>query len=333
MIARSGAVPPEVIEARNRALEITIARIEQDFAGAPVASAPPPVAPEPRHPAPFGVDHSPTQSNAPAPDLQINMAAEAAMRGPSGGHAGADAPAGPIAAEPRPAAVGDDPTTGFARPRRRPYRWLIWVGVLAVIVIAGWLAYPFVQQVTTSAGIGSQPGNATSQSAGDDDDSAGAYMTILHAAEPDALVTAGRGTAQIVNEGAEPAIRIVSVRPDLSRDKQADPLLLELAPGILSQIAGRRATVEIMARSGGAGPATFAVSCEFGDLGDCGRKRFRVGLQPEAIVFSILIDGSYREGQRAFLAINTDVTSAANLSGEGAAVDIVYARLRVADDS
>ena len=71
--------------------------------------------------------------------------------------------------------------------------------------------------------------------------------------------------------------------------------------------------------------------CDFGGLGECGRKRFRVGLQPEAVIFTIRIPAELSKGRRGFLAINTDVTSAAALTGKGAQVDIVYARLRAAN--
>ena len=145
------------------------------------------------------------------------------------------------------------------------------------------------------------------------------------------MITAGNGTAEILSEISVPAIRIVSVRKPGAHETPAEPLLLELAPGILKNIAGKRVTVEIMAKSGDSGAATFAVSCDFGDLGDCGRKRFRIGLQPEAVIFSIEISGDLKEGQRAFLAINTDVTSSAAISGKGAKIDIVYARIRITE--
>lgn len=220
------------------------------------------------------------------------------------------------------------PTPQYARPRRKPIRIIIWLLGAAILAIVGWVAYTLTLSIIDpqSSTIFDKPAAQTSEVENKDD-----FITILDPEQPGALITAGNGTAEILSEISVPAIRIVSVRKPDAHETPADPLLLELAPGILKNIAGKRVTVEIMAKSGDSGAATFAVSCDFGDLGDCGRKRFRIGLQPEAVIFSIEISGDLQEGQRAFLAINTDVTSSAAISGKGAKIDIVYARIRITE--
>ena len=107
------------------------------------------------------------------------------------------------------------------------------------------------------------------------------------------------------------------------------PIQLKIKPGVLEQISGKKVTIEIYAKSGGAGPAAFAVECKLDGLGSCGRKRFRVGLQPEAAVFSVTMRPDEGSGADAHLAISTDITSSAEITGIGDAVDIIYVRLRV----
>lgn len=218
-----------------------------------------------------------------------------------------------------------DPTPQYARSKRPTSRLIVWLIVLVMMALVAWLSY---MVATSFLEDGSGQAANNNKSANNEQAAAEGYITILEPSAPGTLNTSGSATAEIVTDTADPFIRIMSVRAEANREQSAKPILLELAPGVLSEIAGKRATVEILAKSGDTSPATFSVSCEFGDLGQCSRKRFRVGLQPEAIVFSIAISSEYQEGKKAYLAINTDVTSASAITGKGAQVDIIYARLR-----
>lgn len=157
------------------------------------------------------------------------------------------------------------------------------------------------------------------------------YITILEASDPSALVTAGSGSAEIVNELNAEMLRIVSLRQEGQWQDAAAPIKLTLKPGVQERIAGQKITVEIYAKSGGNGPAAFTVACKLGELGSCGRKRFRVGLQPEAAVFSIDTKAGPGKSDTAHLAISTDATGSAEVTGRGDAVDIIYVRLRLAE--
>ena len=125
-------------------------------------------------------------------------------------------------------------------------------------------------------------------------------------------------------EGATP-------RPTL---KLAD-LLLTPAPDNMAgpvsvEIRGKQVTVDILAKSGTSGPATFTVGCELAGEESCGRKRFRVGIQPEPALFEIDVRPDLSDTDRAYLTINTDIVPAtAEETGKGDPVDIVYVRLRV----
>jgi len=364
MIAKSGMIPPGVIETRNAALERTISKIEHEFT-AEVASVPQNQDQGPDQP---GIQNNPTAQNprpqspdVPSAPLSIppsfesgpgpamptrstvndNFAEPIAVDDTGTNHAPralpkADAPELNVLV---PVGVNNgispdvsdlqvqyaEPTPQYARPRRQPIRYVIWLTALAIFAVVGWVAYMITIEFLDAGKPAQQQGQVSSSGNGTTN---GKFVTILDPSQPGALVTAGNGTATILSDISQPAIRIMSLRKPDAQDKSADPMLLELAPGILKNIAGKKVTVEILAKSGETGAATFSVGCQFGDLGECGRKRFRIGLQPEAVVFSIQISADYREGQRAFLAINTDVTSAAALSGKGAQIDIIYARIR-----
>lgn len=154
------------------------------------------------------------------------------------------------------------------------------------------------------------------------------YVTILQPGDLSAMITAGRGKAEIVTELNLEMIRLSSVRDDQDRSQPAKPILLRLKPGVLEQISGKNVTFEIYGKSASSSPAQFTVKCQFGALGSCGRKRFRVGLQPEASIFAFDLGVVTDLNMKAYIAISTDTTAAAAATGKGDAIDIVYARLR-----
>ncbi|MCF6322460.1 MAG: hypothetical protein L3J32_11930 [Rhizobiaceae bacterium] len=341
MIAKSGVIPPDVIEARNHLLEETISKIEHEFTDEVSVSEvelEPQSILEPSNPAPIEPEQqtappiSIADTNAPVAPSVHEPEITTDTRQPEFDdiNPGNHAPEAVVNIERQPSKLDPgqqyaSPTPQYARPRPKPIRYIVWIIAITILAIIGWIAYMIATEflVTPKSKPLSQQ---TSQNL--DGSDAGTFVTILEPGQPGALITSDNGTAEIINNSTHPAIRIMSVRQTETRVTQAEPLLLELAPGILKDIAGKKVTVEIMAKSGDTTPATFAVTCDFGELGECGRKRFRIGLQPEAVVFSIQISGDYQEGQRAFLAINTDVTSAAALSGNGAKIDILYARIK-----
>lgn len=366
MIAKSGLVPPDIIEARNRSLEDTISKIDQEFTAnvsqendsqpettqqnepsgifqtpsfEPTAPALPPVSiPDTFDPGGYSkesqtpnvsdtpIQVSPPVVSATSPVTTTKAASTPEMETASQFFEPANSEPVPL---PQTQVEGQldyaEPTPQFARPQRKPFRYVIWITALAIFIIVGWIAFTITLKFMEPDPVNPVNGQ-TSGSNGSD--TQGNFVTILEPDQPSALVTNGNGSAKILSGSSQPAIRIMSLRQDDNRAAPAEPMLLELAPGILKNIAGKKVTVEIFAKSGDSGPATFSVTCSFGSLGECGRKRFRIGLQPEAVIFSIQISKDYQEGQRAFLAINTDVTSAAAISGKGAQIDIVYARIK-----
>lgn len=217
----------------------------------------------------------------------------------------------------------------FAR-RRKKQKLLGWVlGVLVVLALIGWLGYYVYLGIVNGTLFGlynaqpaQNPNAPTNQAVAAD------YITIVEPGDLSALITANRGQAELVNELNLEMVRIVSVRDENDRTQAANPILLRLKPGVLEQISGKNVTFEIYAKSGSPSPAQFTVKCQFGQLGSCGRKRFRVGLQPEASIFAFDLGEVTDPDLRAYIAISTDTTAVAATTGRGDVIDIVYARLR-----
>lgn len=362
MIASGKAQSPEIINRQREALENSIRRIEAGYATHQQAQPKAPSRPQPRRdppaehewtpPPPAGnaaqAEYHETQpqfdrdDGAPIPEARLDSRRAGS---PTAG-ARADVRAVPVPQgmqrAPYPGyedeggmqefAVDADDVPAHARPRRNSRRGFTIAAFIVLLLVVGGLVY-FLFEVVSG---GSAPENqATNQPSGQQEAAPGEavanadYITVLSPVDTGALVTAGRGKAQIVNQSNTDYVRLISLRPDSRLDETANPILLEIEPGVLQQIAGKRVTVEIQAKSGDSGPANFAVGCEVNGDDICGRRRFRIGLQPEATVFPMAVSSNIPSDARAYLTISTDVTNTALQSGEGSAVDILYARLRL----
>ena len=122
-----------------------------------------------------------------------------------------------------------EPPPEFSRQRKGQRKLF---GTLAIIFILGfflWLGYVlfagFVEEflfndVQDDGRVTSLDPSA-GQSANSD------YITILEPGDPSALVTAGRGTAEIINERNADMLRIISVRESGNRKVAANPDTVE----------------------------------------------------------------------------------------------------------
>ncbi|MCB1423434.1 MAG: hypothetical protein KDJ69_13430 [Nitratireductor sp.] len=214
--------------------------------------------------------------------------------------------------------------------RKNPILRRIWpiALVLGILLVILWLMYALFTNMGengASNGQSESPGPVGETQLSDD---GSATITLLEPTDLSALVTAGRGTAELTTVQNEQMLRLQSVRQDGQTGESAQPILLEMERGVLQQIMGKPVTVELYAKSGLSGPAQFAIECSVAGESVCGRKRFRVGQQPERIVFSMDLKNVGDAGARAFLAMNTDITTEADTSGKGDIIDLIYARLR-----
>jgi len=348
MIAGAGVQPPEIINRQRLALENAIERIEAAYGpplAAPSAQAPR-AAPHPSMPAQPGASQTRPpaarpapepvpvrpQPPRPAPPPVAPHAAPAPETGPD--HGGFDHLPG-IAAEPddRIGADADD-----LAPPRQGRRVLLFAMALASILVVGFLLY-LLYRTLYPEGLSWPAGDPAPQAEQSSSrpetpldpppaDGPSSYVVILSGEDTAALETAGRGRAEIVSQANVDLIRLVSLRDTAAIDEPADPMLLKIDGGIIPGISGRSVVVEIQAKSGTVGPANFAVGCVFAGADICGRKRFTVGIQPEAVVFTIDVPEGLDDRDEAHLTISTDIVADPE-TGEGDPVDIEYARLRV----
>ena len=148
------------------------------------------------------------------------------------------------------------------------------------------------------------------------------------AAQLDHRVFAGRPLARVnAPTGATAEVERGRVRLTSCASARAGgaAVIFDVGQGVLEQIAGKKAVFDIVARAEEGKETQISVNCDFGELGDCGRKRYEVGYEQRRISVR---RSSCRQSGRApagSIAINSD------FSNEGKAVDIYEIRVSVVE--
>lgn len=142
------------------------------------------------------------------------------------------------------------------------------------------------------------------------------WITIFSPDNPGAVVTPAGASAEVVDADGEPALRI--------RGEGAEtPILFDVGQGVLQQIAGRRALFDIVARAEEGQETQVSVTCNFGELGDCGRNRYSVVPTRSDYLFDLAMPDA-APGAAGTIAIVPDVDAGAK------AIEIFEIRVSVA---
>lgn len=314
---------------------------EPDFDVAPAVELASPAAPRPAPPpvpvAPVRVE--PVVAAPPLARREPDFAApEPDFAAPERVAAG-DAPAFDIAAERDPAAVPggrfDIPAQServVADRRRGPWATLIIILVLLAIVAGGgwwawkegWLALPGGQGTTTPAppvtggesydpeeepiGAPALPGEADSRD----------WVSVFTPADAARVSAPADTKAEVMQDDSGSYMRIRS-------SASGSAIIFDVGQGILERLAGKRAAFDIVARATEEGGETqISVTCNFGELGGCGRKRYAVGITKSDYLFEIDLPAK-SPGAGGTIAINTDI------DGGGKAIDIYEIRVAVSE--
>lgn len=143
------------------------------------------------------------------------------------------------------------------------------------------------------------------------------WITIFQPTEAARMSVQGRAKAEISENGSNSFVRITSPGAD-------DTVTFDVGEGILDGIAGKTATFDVIARSADGKPTQMSVNCNFGGLGDCGRKRYDVTDSQNDFLFDLTFPASQKAGSAGTISINSD------LSGAGKAVEIYAIRVTTA---
>lgn len=143
-----------------------------------------------------------------------------------------------------------------------------------------------------------------------------AWINVFSPGDPTQVSAPGDTNAQVMESESGSFIRIRS-------GSSGSAVTFDVGQGVLEQLAGKRAVFVIVARAEEGKETQISVDCNFGELGDCGRKRYAVGYQQGEFLFEIDLPNK-RPGAGGSIAINSDIAN------QGRAIDVFEIKASVA---
>lgn len=192
-----------------------------------------------------------------------------------------------------------------------------------ILIVAGMIAYSLYNSYADfTRGSSSNPllteGNIGPLKEGEEPGGR-KWINIFTPSEATRLSVQGRATAEIQREGNSSFARLQS-------HGDGDTITFDIGEGVLNQLAGKKATFNIVARSDDGKLTQMSVSCNLAGLGDCGRRRYDVGDSLSDFLFDIEFPQGKNAGGAGTITINSD------LSGSGKLVDIYAIRVTTATE-
>ena len=92
-------------------------------------------------------------------------------------------------------------------------------------------------------------------------------------------------------------------------------VVFDVGQGVLEKLAGKSVVFAVVARAEEGKETQISISCNFGELGGCGRKRYAVGYERGDFLFEVAFPAK-QPGAAGTIAIVSDI------GGEGKAIDI-----------
>jgi len=225
----------------------------------------------------------------------------------------------PAAGSPALEQVEPDRNDVRVRAARRSYGSLLLVATcLSAVAIGGWWAYrtglfglpedsgsvpnppQIVEEEDFSPGGEIVPPPVTGEAAPRD------WVNVFSPADASGVNSPAGATAETMEDESGTFLRVRS---------GGNSVIFDVGQGVLEQMAGQKAVFDISARAAEGQETQISVECDFGELGDCGRKRYEVGYERGEYLFEIDLP-DIRPGAAGSIAVNSD------FDGQDRAVDI-----------
>jgi len=147
-------------------------------------------------------------------------------------------------------------------------------------------------------------------------DQARDWINVFSPSDPTHVSTPSDAKADVMEDDTGSFLRIRS-------GASGSAIAFDVGQGVLEKLAGKHAVFDIVARSEEGKQTQIAVDCNFGELGDCGRKRYAVGNERNEYLFDVEFPDK-QPGAAGTIAINSDFDK------QGKAVDIYEIRVSAA---
>jgi hypothetical protein len=143
------------------------------------------------------------------------------------------------------------------------------------------------------------------------------WIQVFSPGDPSTLTAPSDVKADIMNDETGNFVRILS-------GASGSAVAFDITKGVLEQIAGKHATFDIVARAQDGKETQFSIDCNFGELGDCGRKRYPATYEKRDFLFELQMPAK-APGSAGTIAITSDVDNS------GKALDVFEIKVSVSE--
>ncbi|GLS38954.1 hypothetical protein GCM10010869_45510 [Mesorhizobium tianshanense] len=141
------------------------------------------------------------------------------------------------------------------------------------------------------------------------------WINVFSPSDPTLVSAPSDAKAEVMQDESGSFLRIRS-------GASGSAISFDVGQGVLERLAGKHAVFDIIARSEEGKETQISVDCNFGEFGDCGRKRYAVGRENNEYLFDVRFPDK-RPGAAGTIAINSDFDQ------QGKSVDIYEIRVSV----
>ncbi|WP_027165952.1 hypothetical protein [Mesorhizobium sp. WSM3224] len=163
----------------------------------------------------------------------------------------------------------------------------------------------------------SQPAEPGSPQKPGEADQSKNWINVFLPADPTHVSAPSDAAADVMKDDTGQFLRIRS-------GASGSAIAFDVGQGVLEKLAGKHAMFDIVARSEEGKETQISVDCNFGDLGDCGRKRYAVGHERNEYLFDVQFPAKH-PGAAGTIAVNSDFDK------QGKSVDIYEIRVSIAE--
>jgi len=142
------------------------------------------------------------------------------------------------------------------------------------------------------------------------------WINVFSPADPTHVAAPADAKAEVMQDDTGSFLRIRS-------GASGSAIAFDVGQGVLEKLVGKHALFDIVARSEEGKETQISVDCNFGELGDCGRKRYAVGHERNEYLFDVQFPDKH-PGSAGTIAINSDFDK------QGKSVDIYEVRVSIA---
>ncbi|MDX8443149.1 hypothetical protein [Mesorhizobium australafricanum] len=163
----------------------------------------------------------------------------------------------------------------------------------------------------------SQPAEPGSPQKPGEADQSKNWINVFSPADPTHVSAPSDAAAEVMKDDTGQFLRIRS-------GASGSAIAFDVGQGVLEKLAGKHAMFDIVARSEEGKETQISIDCNFGDLGDCGRKRYAVGHERNEYLFDVQFPNKH-PGAAGTIAVNSDFDQ------KGKSVDIYEIRVSIAE--